>query len=111
MGWTISHGARRPGHPLDGVHCRSYTQVDQWLAAIKATLTTSELAALAPLLTRLSGNSTADPFQLRPKQAERIAVGLRVASYSVPPQHKELTTALADAALRAFTAGQPWRWH
>jgi hypothetical protein len=110
MGWSISHGARRPGHPLDGYHARTYTQIAEWLDAVRACLPATELAALAPLLANIDDTSPADPFDIHPARAAALVPVLRNAVRRMPRRHRELTEALANAANRAAAAGQPWHW-
>jgi hypothetical protein len=109
MGWTISHGTPRPGHPFDGFHSRTYTQVAEWLDAVRASLPAADLAILKPLLTEL-GTGPADPFDIRPATAAALYPILRNASSRVPRRHRELTEAVANAAQRAAAAGQNWHW-
>lgn len=108
MGWTISHGAPRPGHPFDGLHYRTYTEVDQWADAVRTTLPAGDLNALVPLLAHLDRGG--DPFELGPKQTREIAHSLQLAIDDVPAEHRELTRVLAAAAIRAASARQPWSW-
>lgn len=109
MGWTISHGTPRPGHPFDGYHSRSYTQIAEWLDAVHASLPAADIAILNPLMTKLE-NGPADPFDIRPVTAAALYPILRNASSRMSRAHRELTDALANAAHRAAAAGQNWRW-
>jgi hypothetical protein len=109
MGWTISHGAPRPGHPFDGRHSRTYTQIGEWLDAVHASLPAADLAILKPLLTELE-TGPADPFDIRPATAAALYPILRNATSHMPRKQRELTAVLADAAHRAAAAGQPWHW-
>jgi len=110
MGWQFSHGPARPGHPFDGFHSRTYTQVSEWVDAVTGSLPAPDVAALAPLLDRLDDVSPADPFDLHPVTAAQLVPVLRRSVARMPRRQRELTAALADAAQRAAAAGQPWHW-
>jgi|GEM_PF-3338838 len=110
MGWSITHGPARPGHPFDGHHYRTYTQVAEWVDAVCSRLPAPDVAALAPLLDHLDDVSPADPFDIHPVTAGQLAPVLDRAVKRMPRRQRELTSALAAAAQRAAAAGQPWHW-
>lgn len=100
MGYSISHGGTR--YTYSGL---SLSQLADKLRKIRKI----DWATLEPILDRHSG----DPFDIPPKQAERIGRALLQAADSLKIWDRGwagMARQIGESALLAARLGEPWSW-
>lgn len=103
MGWNISHGTNASGE-----FRRSYTSMSNLAQQLAHVLSAADWRSIAYLFNRPDG----DPFTVAPAEAGRVArVLCRAADHRLMPGDWVTTVEeLADTAIRAATANEPWTW-
>lgn len=101
MGRNVSHGT-------SGDLRRSYTTMHNLAQHLAHVLPAGDWRIIQPLFSPKAG----DVFNVPPMTAGRVAAVLRRAERArlMPADWGELVAELADAADRAFAAGQNWTW-
>ncbi|MGQ4513674.1 DUF7739 domain-containing protein [Streptomyces sp. DW26H14] len=104
MGWNVSHGSNQNGEER-----RSYTSVYNFAQQLAHVLSAREWKELAPIFNR---QGPADPFDVPPRQAARVADLLDKAAghRKMPSDWADMARLFAAAARRASQAGQMWEW-
>lgn len=100
MGYSISHGGTR--YTYSGL---SLSQLADKLRNIRKV----DWAALESIL----GSRSGDPFDIPPKQAERIGQALLDAADSMKIWDRGwagMARQIGESALLAARLGEPWRW-
>lgn len=103
MGWNISHGSNQYGEER-----RSYTTISNLGRHLENCLS----GRLWRMIQHLFGRTTGDPIRIHPDEAFRIAGVLNTAAKNprMPAEWADLARLLADAADRAWQAGETWEW-
>lgn len=104
MAWSISHGGSA-NSTLSG------TQISNLGDKLKRAANPNpwDWSTLAPLFAPRSG----DPFKIEPAEAERIGNALHRTADSLRFWDRgwaAMARQIADSALRASRAFEPWRW-
>jgi hypothetical protein len=103
MGWNISHGTNRYGQVR-----RSYTTIGNLARQLAHTLPAADWRTISYLFNRPTG----EPFTVSADDAGVAADVLRLAAdhYLMPADWAAEAREIADAADRAASSGDSWKW-